>query len=87
MPARCPPAAARILERSRLIEIADSEGIEKRISEIKAVNPDLVVAVRVELDDRGEARSIELAHNPAIEAIHIVSDINGNQRESKNRSS
>lgn len=68
-----------ILGQSRLIEIADSGGIEDRIKGIKAVNPHLVIAVRVELDSRGEGRSIELARNPAIEAIHIVSDINGNQ--------
>jgi ferredoxin len=68
-----------ILTKSRLIEIAYSDNIEQRIKEIKAVNPELVVAVRVELDARGEERSIELAHNPLVEAIHIVSDINGNQ--------
>lgn len=68
-----------ILRKSRLIEIADDDGVEQRIGEIKAVNPDLVVAVRVELDSRGEGRSIELAHNPVVEVIHIVSDINGNQ--------
>jgi ferredoxin len=68
-----------ILAKSRLIEIAYSDDISQRIKEIKAVNPELVVAVRVELDARGEERSIALAHNPMIEAIHIVSDINGNQ--------
>ena len=68
-----------ILKKSRLIEIADSNGTEQRIREIKDVNPELVVAVRVGLDARGEARSIELAHQPIIDAIHIVSDINGNQ--------
>jgi ferredoxin len=74
-----PLPAPEILKKSRLIEIADSNGIEERIKEIKAVNPELVVAIRVELDSQGEQRSIELAHNPVIEAIHIVSDINGNQ--------
>jgi ferredoxin len=68
-----------ILKESRLIEIADDDRTEQRIREIKAVNPNLVVAVRVELGSRGEQRSIELAHNPIIEVIHIVSDINGNQ--------
>jgi ferredoxin len=68
-----------ILAKSRLIEIAYSDNIEQRIKEIKAVNSELVVAVRVELDARGEERSIELAHKSIIEAIHIVSDINGNQ--------
>lgn len=68
-----------ILKGSRLIEIADSQNSEQRIREIKAVNPHVVVAVRVELDACGEERTVELAHNPIVEALHIVSDINGNQ--------
>ena len=52
---------------------------EQRIKEIKAINPRLVVAVRVELDADGEQRAIALAQNPIIEVIHIVADINGNQ--------
>jgi ferredoxin len=68
-----------ILEKSRLIEVADSDGVEERIREIKARNPELVVAVRIELDAFGEERSMELARNPLAEVIHIVSDINGNQ--------
>jgi ferredoxin len=68
-----------MLKKLRLIEIGDSHETAQRIHAIKAVNPDLVVAVRIELDSRGEERSIELGYNPVIEAIHIVSDINGNQ--------
>ncbi len=68
-----------VLAKSRLIEIADGGDVEERIGRIKAVNPNLVVAVRVELDSRGEERSMELALSPVVEVIHIVSDINGNQ--------
>jgi ferredoxin len=68
-----------ILKKLRLIEIADSDRIEQRINEIKAINSELVVSIRVELDACGEQRSIEIAHYPCIEVIHIVSDINGNQ--------
>jgi|WetSurMetagenome_2_1015567.scaffolds.fasta_scaffold22141_4 ferredoxin len=68
-----------ILNRCRLIEIQDVPEIEKRINGIKSVNPALVVAVRVDLDATGEQRALELAHNPFIEVIHLVSDINGMQ--------
>jgi hypothetical protein len=74
-----PPPPPEILRKTRLVELADDAEVEQRIKEIKAVNPDLVVAVRVELDARGEDRAIELARNPVVEVIHIVSDINGNQ--------
>jgi ferredoxin len=68
-----------ILRKTRLIEIDDENNPEKRISELKAINPGLVVMVRVDLDAHGEQRAIELAHQPFIEAIHAVADINGNQ--------
>jgi len=68
-----------MLEKLRLIEIADSTNTEEQLKGIKAANRDLVVAVRVELDGGGEERSVELCRNPNIEAIHIVSDIYGNQ--------
>jgi hypothetical protein len=38
-----------------------------------------VVAIRVELDSRGEERAIELAHKHNIEALHLVANMNGNQ--------
>jgi ferredoxin len=68
-----------VLQRVRLIEIADGADVEGRIAAIKAVNPELVVAVRVELTATGEQRAIELAQAPYCEVIHIVADINGNQ--------
>jgi len=72
-----PPAA--MLKQLRLIEIAESDRTAQRIQELKASNPNLVVAVRVELDATGEERVITLAQHPSTEVIHIVSDINGNQ--------
>lgn len=77
--AATPLPPADILQRLRLIEIAESANTEQRIQEIKAINPELVVAVRVELDANGEQRAIALAQNPSIEVLHIVADINGNQ--------
>jgi ferredoxin len=69
----------QILGKVKLLEITDDIDLEHRIKEIKEINPGLVVAVRVDLDSRGEQRAIELAHQPFIEAIHVVADINGNQ--------
>jgi ferredoxin len=68
-----------ILCKTRLVEISDDGNLEKRIKELKSVSPGLVVAVRVDLDAHGEQRAIELAHQPFIEVIHVVADINGNQ--------
>ncbi|MGD0781099.1 MAG: glutamate synthase-related protein [Dehalococcoidales bacterium] len=71
-----PPETIR---KVKLIEISDDAKTEKRIRELKAINPELVVIVSVDLDAHGEQRAIELAHQPYTEAIHIVADVNGNQ--------
>jgi ferredoxin len=68
-----------IIKKVRLIEIEDSDNVVKRTKDMKSVNPDIVVVVRVALDIRGEARALELAHQPDIEVIHVVADINGSQ--------
>ncbi len=68
-----------IIRKSRLVEIADGDNVERRIKELKSINPELVVAVRVALDTHGEPRAVELARQPFIEVIHVVADINGNQ--------
>jgi ferredoxin len=68
-----------IIRQTRLIEIGDGDKVGQRIEELKSINPEIVVAVRVELDAHGEQRAIELAHQPAIEVIHVIADINGNQ--------
>ncbi len=73
-----PAASPDTLCKTRLVEIDDVKP-EERIRELKAINPALVVMVRVELDARGEERAIALAHEPFIEAIHVAADINGDQ--------
>lgn len=68
-----------ILKKTRLAEISDSGDIDRRIRELKQINPDLVVAVRVQLDAAGVKRAIELAARPGAEVVHMVADMNGNQ--------
>ncbi len=68
-----------ILRQTRLVEIGDSENVEQRIKELKSINPEVVVIVRIALDAHGEMRARELAHQPYIEVIHVTADINGNQ--------
>jgi len=74
-----PLLSPEILKKTRLVEISDDGKIDHRIRELKNINPDLVVAIRVELDVAGVERAIELAGKPGIEAIHMVADINGDQ--------
>ena len=77
--AAVPIPPKEVLQKTRLVEISDSDTVDQRIKELKEIHPEIVVAVRVELDSRGIERAIELAHRQNIEVIHLVADINGNQ--------
>ena len=70
---------ADVLRKTRLVEINDTTDYEKRISELKAIHPGIVTAVRIELNGNGFKRAVELAQNPAVEVLHLVADLNGNQ--------
>ena len=77
--AAVPIPPKEVLQKTRLVEISDRDTVDQRIKELKEIHPEIVVAVRVELDSRGIERAIELAHRRNIEVIHLVADINGNQ--------
>jgi ferredoxin len=68
-----------VLRQTRMVEINDEGDIDRRLQELKKIKPDIVVAIRVELDSGGEERAIELAHKQNVEALHLVADFNGNQ--------
>jgi ferredoxin len=67
------------LRKTRLVEISDEGDLDRRIKELKNIKPGIVVAIRIALDAHGEERAIEIAHQPNIEALHLVADMNGNQ--------
>jgi ferredoxin len=68
-----------ILQKTKLVEISYGDNVESRIKAIKELHPQIVVAVRVELDERGIERAVNLGHNKSTEVIHLVADSNGNQ--------
>ncbi len=75
--------SADILKKTSLAEIEDSSETKNIIKELKKINPDIVVMVRVNLDANSVSRIIEL-DSMGVEAIHFVADLNGNEIGSKN---
>ncbi|MCX6013640.1 MAG: glutamate synthase-related protein, partial [Chloroflexi bacterium] len=74
--------SVEVLQQTKLVEISDGKDIEHRIKALKKINPDIVVAVRINLNSKGEQRAIELGHQPFIEVLHLVADMNGNEIDS-----
>ncbi|UCH13298.1 MAG: hypothetical protein JSV22_09290 [Bacteroidales bacterium] len=71
-----------ILNKTRLVEIPDSDHIERHINAIRNINPDIVIAIRLPLTPKSVDRSIELA-GMNVEVIHLVADQKGNELDSK----
>jgi hypothetical protein len=68
-----------IIGQVRLVELADSEDVLKKMDFIKKINPDAIVSIRVVLDDKGVGRAIELGRGGKVELIHVAADVNGSQ--------
>jgi len=77
--ADAPMIPAEVLNKTSLAEIENSGNIDQRIKELKRINPEIVVSVRVELDSEGINRAVEISKKD-VEAIHIVADKNGKQK-------
>jgi len=67
-----------VLGKTRLVEIPNASSSLDRIKELKETFPEIVVSVRVKMDEQGVERAIELAGLGA-EVIHVVADFNGNE--------
>jgi ferredoxin len=72
-----------ILDKTRLVEIPDSDNIERQIASIKKNHPGLIIVVRILMDEKVTNRVDELSKTD-IEAVHLVSDLNGNEINAKN---
>ncbi len=73
------PVPDDILKKTRFVEISDSSSVTDQIKKLKAIHPEIIVLVRVNLNSKGVQRAIELANIPEVETIHVVADFNGNE--------
>jgi ferredoxin len=74
-----PQIAPEVLKKTRLVEVPDSPNVDAVLTSLKKACPALVTAVRVELTAAGPQRAIELSGHEAVEVIHVVADLNGNE--------
>ncbi|MGD0035849.1 MAG: glutamate synthase-related protein [Bacteroidota bacterium] len=78
-----PQIPKEILGKTRLVEIPDSDNIEQQIVSLKKNHPGIIIAVRILMDEKVTKRVDELSKID-IEAVHLVSDLNGNEINAKN---
>lgn len=73
---------APIISRVRMVQIAftSTAEVEEKAKEIKKINPEVVVAVRVILDPQAEENVVAL-EEAGIEVLHLVADDKGQERQ------
>jgi hypothetical protein len=74
-----PQPPKEVLARTKLVQIPDSPKVIDKIKELKKDFPEIIVSVKVILDENGCMRAIELAEYPEIEVIHLAADLKGNE--------
>jgi hypothetical protein len=72
-----------ILDKTRLVEVPDNDNIGQQIISIKKNHPGIIIAIRIPMDENVTKRVDELSKID-IEAVHLVSDLNGNEINAKN---
>jgi ferredoxin len=73
------PAAEGLIQTAQMVEIGDSEEVLERVARIKSLNPDVIVAIRIEAAP-GCADRIGLLAQGGAEAVHVAFDAHGRER-------
>jgi ferredoxin len=78
-----PEISKEILSKTRLVEIPDSNDVSQKVSQLKKDFPEIIVSVRVILNENATQRVEELSKQN-IETFHLIADINGDEIGVKN---
>jgi ferredoxin len=69
---------ARLVEQSRMVEVAYESGVEKVFSSLRTIQPDLIISVGIALDARAADIAWELA-GTEVDSLHFYADERGNE--------
>lgn len=67
-----------LIKKCRVVELGYAPGVEAMIGEVRALNPQLIIAVGVPLDDKAAERSVALTRAD-VDTIHFYADNHGNE--------
>jgi ferredoxin len=73
-----------IICKSRLVELADTPGIEREFATLRGFKPELLIGVGLPLDSSAAARALELT-SAGVDLLHFYADDNGRETGSSNR--
>ena len=72
-----------LVPKSRMVQIADTPGVQEIFSDLRRLQPELIISVGIPLDADAPVRAIELAQTD-VDTLHFYADDQGNEMASKN---
>jgi ferredoxin len=72
-----------LIQQCRMVQILRDDETPRRMEEIKACHPEVIVSVRLPLTPRAE-EEVELLLGAGAEVIHLVADAKGREQEASN---
>ena len=72
---------SEMIRKSRMVELADSAGIEEEFAKLRAVRPELIISVGIPLDAGAADRVLELAKTD-VDTLHLYADSRGRELDS-----
>ena len=74
---------AKIIGKSRMVELAYEPGIEKEFAKLRKIKPDLFIAVGIPLDAKAAELTVMLAKSD-VDTIHLYGSDNGRELNTDN---
>jgi len=71
----------QLIRQARMVQLPFEEGIMKRVQQVKQINPQAVVSIRLPLTPRAEVRVEELEAS-GVEVLHLLADEKGREQNS-----
>ena len=72
-----------LIKKSRMVELSYEPGIEKEFDRVRALKPDVIIAVGLSLNSQAADRAVTLTLAD-VDTIHFYADDHGNERDADN---
>jgi ferredoxin len=71
-----------MIQKSRAVELTYTEGVEDTFVDLRAINPGIVILVRIPLDSDAAFKGVRLAKT-GVDTLHFCADDHGNELDAK----
>ena len=75
---------SELVQHSRMVELADTAGIESAFAELRELRPGLIISVGIPLNAQAADRCLELARTNQVDTLQFYANDRGRERDTDN---